>query len=166
MTCVEGDRALVDLLDQTVWPSGTANLRSDNRVRLIELDPATAVQSRSGGYDVILCDTDPAGIATGTPYFTREFYANASAQLAADGIFAQRFRSVDFGPWPVRSVLSTLKAAFAQAAAVDAGGGDLVLLATNSPRGLSRPDLLKRFQAAQVGRTLRKPDGTGRSPST
>jgi spermidine synthase len=154
VTCVEGDRRLVALLDRTVWPSGLANPRSDNRVRIVELDPAAAVQSRGGSFDVILSDTDPAGVATGTPYFTREFYAGAAAQLGADGIFAQRFRYVDFGPWPIRSVLATLRNVFTQVAAVEAGGGEFVLLATNSPNGLNRADLLKRFQAPQVARAL------------
>ncbi len=97
---------------------------------------------------------DAAGVATGTPYFTREFYAAASRQLAEDGIFAQRFPYVDFGPWPVRSMLATLKSVFSQVAAIEAGGGDFVLLATNSPKGLNRPDLLKRFQSPQVGRAF------------
>jgi hypothetical protein len=154
VTCVEGDGRLIDLLDRAVWPSGPSNPAGDNRVRIVELDPASAVQARSGAFDVIVSDTDPAGVAAGTPYFTREFYDGVAGQLGVDGIFAQRFRYVDFGPWPICSALATLKCAFAQVAAVEAGGGDLVLLATNSPRGLNRPDLLKRFQAPQVSRTL------------
>jgi hypothetical protein len=152
--CAEGDGRLIDLLDREVWPSGLSNPRSDNRVRIVEIEPACAVQTRCGSFDVIVSDTVPAGIATGAPYFTREFYAGIAGQLADHGIFAQRFRYVDFGPWPVRSVLATLKGAFSEVAAIEAGGGDLVLLATNSPRGLSRPELLKRFQTPQVGRTF------------
>ena len=166
VTCVEGDGGLIELLDRSVWTSGLANPRNDNRVRILEIDPATAVQSQTGAFDVIVSDTDPAGIVTGTPYFTREFYAKARAQLAVDGIFAQRFRCVDFGPWPVASVLATLQSAFARVAAIEAGGGDLVLLATNSPRGLSRPELLKRFETPQVGAACRTLGGTGRSHST
>ncbi len=154
VTCVEGDGGLIDLLDRAVWPSGPCNPRSDNRVRIVEIEPAWAVQSRRGSFDVIVSDTDPPGVAAGTPYFTREFYVGVAGQLGVDGIFAQRFGYVDFGPWPVSSVLATLKSVFAQVAAVEAGGGDLVLLATNSPRGLNRPDVLKRFQAPQVSRTL------------
>jgi hypothetical protein len=154
VTCVEGDGRLIDLLDRSVWPSGLVNPRSDNRVRVVELEPAIAVQTRGGSFDVIVSDTDPAGVATGAPYFTREFYAGLVGQLAPGGIFAQRFRYVDFGPWPVRCVLATLKDVFGEVAAIEAGGGDLVVLATNSPRGLCRPELLKRFQAPQVGRTF------------
>jgi hypothetical protein len=154
VTCVERDGRLVELLNHEVWPSGLAHPKDDNRVRFVELDPACAVQSAGGAFDAILADTDAAGVATGTPYFTREFYAAASRQLAEDGIFAQRFQYVDFGPWPVRSMLATLKSVFSQVAAVEAGGGDFVLLATNSPKGLNRPDLLKRFQSPQVGRAF------------
>jgi spermine/spermidine synthase len=154
VTCVERDGRLVELLNHDVWPSGLANPKDDNRVRFVELDPACAVQSAGGAFDAIVADTDGAGVATGTPYFTREFYAAASRQLAEDGIFAQRFPYVDFGPWPVRSMLATLKSVFSQVAAVEAGGGDFVLLATNSPKGLNRVDLLKRFQSPQVGRAF------------
>jgi Spermine/spermidine synthase domain len=154
VTCVEGDGGLIELLERSVWPSGLVNPQSDTRVRVIELEPAAAVQSRSGAFDVILADTDPAAVASGNPYYTREFYAGASAQLEADGIFAQRFRYIDFGPWPVRSALATMKSAFAEVTAIEAGGGDLLLLGTNSSRGLDRPELLKRFQAPQVGRSL------------
>jgi hypothetical protein len=154
VTCVEADGRLVELLEREVWPSGLSDPKADNRVRFLGIDPACAVLSAAGAFDAIVADTDPAGVATGAPYFTREFYAAASRQLAADGIFAQRFGYVDFGPWPLESVLATLKAVFSQVAAVEAGGGDFVLLATNSPKGLNRPDLLKRFQSPQVGRTF------------
>jgi hypothetical protein len=154
VTCVEADGRLVRLLEQTVWVNGPSNPADDNRLRVVALDPACAVQTRPGGYDVIVADTDPAAVVTGTPYFTREFYAGVSRQLEADGIFAQRFRYVDFGPWPVASVLATLKSVFNDVAAIEAGGGDFVLLASNSPRGINRPDLFTRFQAPQAKHTL------------
>lgn len=154
VTCVEGDPRLVELLEQKVWPSGPSNPRTDNRVRILAIDPAVAVHSRPGGFDVIAADTDPASVADGGPYFTRDFYAGVRSQLGVDGIFAQRFQYVDFGPWPVCSVLATLKSVFADVAAIEAGGGDLILLATNSPRGLDRPELFERFQSPQVKRSL------------
>ena len=154
VTCVEADARLVRLLERTVWSHGPSNPVNDNRLRFVLLDPACGVQTRPGGYDVIVADTDPAAVATGTPYFTREFYAGVSRQLEADGIFAQRFHYVDFGPRPVASVLATLKSVFSDVAAIEAGGGDLVLLASNSSRGINRPDLLTRFQAPQATHTL------------
>jgi Spermine/spermidine synthase domain len=154
VTCVEADGRLVRLLEQTVWPNGASNPGNDNRMHVVQLEPACAVQARSGGYDVIVADTDPATVATGTPYFTREFYAGVSRQLDADGIFAQRFHCVDFGPWPVSSVLATLKSVFGDVAAIEGGGGDLVLLASNSSRGIDRPDLFTRFQTPQSKHTL------------
>lgn len=154
LTCVEADGQLIGLLERTVWPAGPSNPRNDNRMRIVQLDPACAVQARPGEYDVIVADTDPAGVAMGTSYFTGEFYAGVSRQLAHDGIFAQRFPYVDFGPWPVQSVLATLKSVFSDVAAIEAGGGDLVLLASNSSRGIDRPDLFARFQTPQAKRTL------------
>jgi hypothetical protein len=154
VTCVEADGELIRLLEQNVWAGGPSNPANDNRVRLVQLDPACAVQARSGNYDVIVADSSQAGVSTGTPYFTREFYAGVSRQLEADGIFAQRFRYIDFGSWPVATVFATLKAVFNDVAAIEAGGGDLVLLATNSSRGLDRPELFSRFQTPQLKHTL------------
>ena len=71
-------------------------------------------------FDAIVADTDGVGVATGTPYFTREFYAAASRQLAEDGIFAQRFQYVDFGP---------------VARAEHAGHAEIGLLASRGDRG-------------------------------
>jgi Spermine/spermidine synthase domain len=154
VTCVERDGRLIDLLERAAFPSGPSAPHGDNRVHIVELDPVAAVQARAGSYDVVVADTEPAGIAGGTPYFTQEFYAGVSRQLEGDGIFAQRFPYVDFGPWPIASVLATLRSVFTDVAAVEAGGGDLVLLATNSQSGLDRPDLFKRFQMPQTCRTL------------
>ena len=154
VTCVEADGQLVRLLEESVWPNGPSNPVNDIRLRFVPLDPVCAAQASSGGYDVIVADTDPAAVAAGNPYFTREFYAGVSRQLEAEGIFAQRFHYVDFGPWPVASVLATLKSVFSDVAAIEAGGGDLVLLASNSPQGISRPDLLTRFQSPQATHTL------------
>ena len=154
VTCLDGDRALIELIKKEIWDPASTNPQLDGRLRMLPIEPAWGVQSRRGFYDVIVANTDQACFATGTAYYTREFYTDIAGQLAEDGIFSQRFQQVDFGPWPVLSLLATLKTVFAQVAAVEAGPGDMVLLATNSPSGLSRPGLLKRFQTPQVTRTF------------
>ncbi len=154
ITCVESDRAMIELLERAAWPGGAAGPRGDGRVRMVTAEPACAVQARPGEFDAIVADTEQAAVSGGTPYFTREFYAGVNRQLAEGGIFAQRFQRIDFGPWPIRSVLATLCQVFSQVAAVEAGPGELVLLATNSERGLSRPGLLTRFQTPQADRVF------------
>jgi Spermine/spermidine synthase domain len=154
VACLEDDGGLIDILARKVWPAAPNDPRSDNRLSIIETDPVLAVHGAGGEFDVIIALSDAPGIATGTPYFTREFYKGVARQLAADGIFAQRFQQVDFGPWPLESVLATMKSVFAEVAAVEGGPGDLVLLGTTSRQGLSRPGLLARFQSPQVVRTM------------
>jgi hypothetical protein len=154
VTCVEGDRALVDVLESTVWPAAEPNPRRDNRTRVLCIAPSLAVQARGGSYDVIYADSGQSGVSQGTPHFTREFYADAARQLSADGIFAQRFLQIDFGPWPLQSALATLKSVFAHVAAIEVAPGELALLATQSEKGLSRPELLERFKTPQAQRTL------------
>ncbi len=154
VTCVEADRALVDVLEAKFWPAAQPNPRNDNRVRVLCAEPSLALQARGGSYDVVYADSGQSGVSQGTPHFTREFYASAARQLSADGIFAQRFLQIDFGPWPLQSALATLKSVFAHVTAIEVAPGELTLLATQSEKGLDRPELLERFQTPQTRRTL------------
>ena len=154
VTCVEADRELIETLETTFWPAAQPNPRNDNRVRVLCVPPSLAVQARDGSYDVVYADSGQSGVSRGTANFTREFYAAAARQLAADGIFAQRFQQIDFGPWPLQSVLATLKSVFPHVAAIEVAPGELALLATKSENGLDRPNLLERFQTPQARRTL------------
>jgi hypothetical protein len=154
VTCIEADQARIDVLQDTVWPAANPNPRDDNRTRVLCVEPSLAVQARSGSYDVVYADSGQSGVSQGTAHFTREFYAAAARQLAADGIFAQRFQQVDYGPWPLQSALATLKSVFNHVTAIEVAPGELALLATQSELGLSRPNLLERFQTPQARRTL------------
>jgi Spermine/spermidine synthase domain len=154
VTCVESDRSLIGILESTVWPTAQGNPNHDNRARVVCAEPTFAVRARGGMYDVVYADSGQSGVSQGTAQFTREFYAAAAKQLATDGIFAQRFQQIDFGPWPLESALATLRSVFSHVAAIEIAPGELALLATQSARGLDRPNLLERFQTPQARRTL------------
>ncbi len=154
VTCVEADRALIDVLESTVWSAAEPNPRLDNRARVLCVEPSLAVQSKGGSYDVVYADLGQSGVSQGTSHYTREFYTAAARQLTKDGIFAQRFQEVDFGPWPLQSVLATLQSVFPHVAALEVAPGELALVATRSEKGLARPNLLERFQTPQARRTL------------
>jgi Spermine/spermidine synthase domain len=154
VTCVEGDRALIDVLESTFWPAAQPNPRNDNRTRIVCAEPGLVMQARGGQYDIVYADSGQSSVSRGTAHFTREFYSAAARQLADDGIFAQRFVQVDYGPWPLESALATLKTVFPHVAAIEVAQGELTLLATRSDKGLDRPGLLERFQTPQARRTL------------
>ena len=154
VTYAEGDRALVHLLRQHIW-SGPANRPFDDpRVKAIPLDPPLAVAGRAAGYDVIISNADQSALLPSAASFTAEFYANAARQLAADGIFCQRFQALDYGAMPLAVAARTLRTAFQTVAFVEAGSGEYILLGTNSPHGLVRDQLVERLQAPQVGSVL------------
>ncbi|MFM7924629.1 MAG: hypothetical protein ACKPJJ_30775, partial [Planctomycetaceae bacterium] len=81
---------------------------------------------------------------------TAEFYTAVHSALAAEGVFAQRFRSSDFGPEPLRQCLATLSAIFPASGALQTIPGEIVLLATNSDKGLISTGMLDRLQKEHV----------------
>ncbi len=154
LTCAEGDPHLIELVRDQIWQRSAVNPDEDDRLRLLQLDPALAVLCGNEPYDVIISSPPPSALMRATPCFTAEFYNRAASRLAEDGIFCQRFQQVDYGPWPLRIAARTIQAAFDDVAAVETGSGEMVLLATNSPKGLVREKLLERLQTPHVRRVL------------
>lgn len=154
LTCVEGDRHLIELVQNRIWKRLAANPAADDRLRLLQLDPALAVLCADAEYDVIISSPQASALMRATPYFTVEFYTRAADRLAEDGIFCQRFQQIDYGSWPLRIAARTIQAAFDNVAAVETASGEMILLATNSSKGLTREKLVERLQAPHVRRVL------------
>jgi len=150
ITCAEDDGRLIDLLQDHVWPASGIDPLGDERVRLLPLEPALAVCGQPATYDVIISSPDMSSLLKSTPYSTREFYRHAANMLGENGMFCQRFQSIDYGPKPLRVVCQTLKAAFADVAAVAVARGEFLLIATNSKHGLVRENLIERLQRPHV----------------
>lgn len=155
VTCVESDRGLIQLIQETVWSKqGQVSPLDDGRTRLICMDPLLAVLGRAERSDVIIVSPDQSALLRSTPYFSAEFYKQASRQLAVDGIFCQRFQFVDFGAEPVAIAVKTIQSAFADTMVVQTAPGEMLLLGTNSESGLIRAGLLNRLQTPHVRKTL------------
>ncbi|MFQ5734936.1 MAG: spermidine synthase, partial [Planctomycetaceae bacterium] len=154
VTCVEGDARLQELLKAHVWSESREDPADDGRLRWVTMEPALAVACGGDSYDVIVSTPDQSALLQSSPYFTRGFYRRVSRRLAADGIFCQRFRHVDYGPKPMRIVAKTLQAVFRHVGAVEIAAGEIALLATNSESALSRKGVVKRFQAPHVRNVL------------
>jgi hypothetical protein len=154
LTWVEGDAAAIDLHRDVVWPECRTRPLDDDRLQIVNLDPALAVACKGGVHDLIVSNPTHPALWHSSPYFTAEFYRRVSRRLAGDGIFCQRFQHVDFGCAPLQTIAATMRRAFQQVIAVRVGPGEILFLGTNSQRGLVRDGLIDRLQAQHVRRQL------------
>jgi spermidine synthase len=154
ITCAEPEPALVDLVAGTIADRAGHNPLRDDRVRLLPLDPAWAVAADGMSYDVIVCNSDQSASLQATPYFTTGFYRRAARRLSPTGVFCQRFQYVDYGSEPLRTLTATLQRVFADVTAIEMAPGELLFLATNSPRELSGNRLMARLRTQHVRRTI------------
>jgi len=154
VTCVEGDGQLVELLRRHVWSESRRRPAADARVQWVPLEPALAVACGGDTYDVIVSTPDESALLKSSPYFTRGFYRGVSRRLADDGIFCQRFHQVDYGAMPLQTAVKTLQSVFRSVGTIEIAAGEMALLATNSPHGLTRAGLVERFQARHVRTVL------------
>jgi len=150
VTLAEADSGLLDLLESVIWQQAGADPLSDDRVRLLRVDPMLAVIGQDRHYDAIISSPDHLMLAQSSPYATVEFFRRSAAKLREDGIFCQRFQQIDFGASPLKAVIRTMRAAFSSVAAIETAPGELALLGTNSPNGLARKDLVKRLRRSHV----------------
>ena len=154
LTCVEGDRALVDAVRHVVWSQTPITPFEDARLRLLAADPVLAMSGRVDEQDVIIANPDHPSLWKSSPSFTLEFYKNVAARLAPDGIFCQRFQQIDFGPEPLRELAQTMRSVFKDTLAAEVAPGEYLFLGAKTPGGLQREGLVDRLSAPHVRRTL------------
>ncbi len=152
--CIEADGTYLDFMENEVLPATRDNPLEDDRVVVRHADPALVAVAGGGTYDVILSDPGYGSPATAAPYLTRNYYQHLSKQLADGGIFAQRFRYIDYGPEPLRVASETLRSVFAEVLFLQTAPGEMLLLGTNDPRGLVRENLLERASRPHVQAAL------------
>lgn len=152
--CVDAERRVFDLLAESAWPRGDESPLVDGRMRFVGVEPELAVAADVGKWDVIVSNPRQSSTADAAGEFTREFYRSAAKRLDEDGLFCQRFSSIDYGPHAVRVAARTLLSVFKQAAIFESSPGELLLLGTNSESGIVRPGLVERLQSQHVRRAL------------
>jgi hypothetical protein len=150
IVCWEPDASHVRTLREVVAPETGIDPLEDDRVRLVVCDPALALDSQRHTFDAIVSSPGHASLLRVQAYFTREFYERVARRLAPEGMFCQRLSTIDLGPRPVAAVVRALQAVFGDVLAIEAGPGELLLAATNDPRGLIRPKLAERLQRPHV----------------
>jgi hypothetical protein len=154
IVCIEEDAALIALVHEALRKSSQGDPLADDRLKLRHGDPVLTAGMGQGKFDVVVSVLDQPALARTQASLCREFYARAAQSLTADGVFCQRLQFIDLGPDAVRVVVSTMQSVFSDQMAVEVAPGELLILGTNSPRGLVRSKLVARLQHPHVRRTL------------
>lgn len=150
-TCAEGDSQLVRMVSRMNPGRGPL---TDERLTLWPVDPTLALAGTHEQFDVIVSAPGQPATVTAQPCFAPEFYRRSARCLTTDGIFCQRLQAIDLGAEPVRSLLRSVRPAFAEVMIIEVAHSEFLLLGTNSPKGLVREELLARAQTEQVRRVV------------
>jgi spermidine synthase len=149
---VELDPALIGMARQ-FFPSESASLASDPRVRLHYADGRAYLRSARDSFDVIIVNVPAPQTAQLNRFYTVEFFRSARDHLAPGGVLALQLRSSDEAISPdlaefLRCIHRTLRAVFPSVVAIP--GETLHLFAA------SRPDLLTDAPQVLVARLLKR----------
>jgi spermidine synthase len=115
------------------------------KVHVTIADARETLLTGTDRYDVIASEpSNPfrAGIAS---LFTVEFYRAANARLTDNGVFAQWVQGYEIDARTLRTIYATMAAVFPQIETWQTNHGDLVLIATTRPTGLSATALRARI---------------------
>lgn len=154
LVCCEADDALVGLIQQEISRVGGFDPFADHRCRRIRQPASWLALPAEEQFDVIVSSPASAVLPEGAAEGTVEFYRRAARHLTAQGVFCQRFSSIDFGPRPLLSAALSLQQAFAETACLEVGPGEFLLLGAHEASALVRPDLVRRLEMPHVVHVL------------
>jgi len=155
IVAVRNDWRLTELARRFTWSSLQTPPDQDDRIAILHEPSLLSLRRRElKAFDVVIVSSDSASSPSGANQYTTEFYLSARARMNIDGIFCQRFRLQSMAPEPLKAAMSTMMTAFSHVGAVQTVPGEILLLATNSGRGLIDPGILTRLQRDHVRREI------------
>jgi hypothetical protein len=154
LVCQEPDAAVVQLVRGPVAKACGHDPFSDDRCRWVRQPEGWLAPVSDERFDVIVSQPATAALQSCAEEFTTEFYRRAATQLAEEGVFCQRFSSIDFGPQPLLTAVAALQTAFPETACLEIGTGEYLLLGAWQPTALVRPDLPERLETPHVAALL------------
>ncbi|MBA3316346.1 MAG: hypothetical protein M3552_12075 [Planctomycetota bacterium] len=149
IVCYDGSVGLHESLT-----SRRAIAARDDRVTTLRLEPRLAVATERRAFDVVVSDPGPPAVLSNVPYYTQEFYRDAASRLAADGMFCQRLRYVDFGVEPLQVIAATMRTVFGDVLTLEIGPGEYALIGVRPGQSIIREGLTARLQRTHVRKML------------
>lgn len=133
------------------------------KVRLIEGDGRNFLAqtpAEGGLYDVIISEPSNPWITGVSNLFTRDYWIEAKARLADDGVFCQWAQLYELSPANVKTILRTFSEVFpyTYVFAAEDLSSDLILVAANHPLSLDLARLARNFHLPQLAAELKRAD--------
>ncbi|MDX1969580.1 MAG: hypothetical protein SFV23_20565 [Planctomycetaceae bacterium] len=150
VVCCEADDALMQLIRSNIAAQGGFDPFADDRCQRIRQPHHWLALPQSTQFDVIVSDPPTAITPAAAASMNAEFYQRAAQRLSPQGVFCQRFSSVDFGPRPLLTAAASLRTAFAEIACLEVSAGEFLLLGAHDPAVLVREDLPRRLELPHV----------------
>ncbi|MBI1344793.1 hypothetical protein GC163_00740 [bacterium] len=148
--CCEADDGLMNLLEQDVFPRCGFHPFQDERCHRLRQPAEWLLLPASEQFDVIVSSIPSAALPQATSMVTTEYYERAAQHLTPQGIFCQRFNSIDFGPKPLLTAMAGLQRAFPEVVCMEVGTGEFLLLGAHDPAALVKDDLPQRLERPHV----------------
>ena len=155
IVAVRSDARITELAQTLTWSREQLPPDQDERVHILHEPAMLALRRRElKSFDVVISSGETAGLPSAACQFTAEYYQAARSRMMPDAVFCQRFRQSDPGPEPLKAVLATLMTAFTNVGVIQTMPGEMLLLASDSDKGLIDPELLSRLQRDHVRREI------------
>lgn len=146
---IEPSAGLMEVVTQNRQRVSTQQAQ-DDRLQLRNADVELALQSQASSFDIIVDQPGHSIDLTTLPRFSSAHYQRVHRNLNPQGIYVQRFTFTDYGSGPLQTLVDHLSPLFADVRLVDAGPGEMLLMASKSELQMVPDELLKRMQTPQA----------------
>ena len=155
IVAVRSDRRITEMAQRFTWRQQLLPPDQDARVHILHEPAMLALRRRElNRFDVVISSGENASLPSAACQFTAEFYQSARSRMTPDAIFCQRFRQSNPKPETLKAAMATMMTAFTNVGVIQTMPGEILLLASDSDRGLIDPALLSRLQRDHVRREI------------
>lgn len=155
IVAVRADHKITELAHRFTWSGQQLSPDQDERVQILHEPALVALRRRElKRFDVVIASGGGVNVPSAANQYTTEFYQAAHSRMTTDAVFCQRFRQTGLGPEPLKIAMATLMNVFVNVGVIQTMPGEILLLASDSKKGLIDPKLMSRLQRDHVRREI------------
>jgi len=151
IVAVRSDRRITDLARRFTWSGQQLPSDQDERVQVLHEPSLIALSRRElKQFEVVIVAGESLAMPCAASLYSKEFYQAAHSRMTPAGIFCQRFRQTGLGPESIKAAVATMMGVFTNVGVVQTVPGEMLLVASDSEKGLIDPEFLSRLQREHV----------------